>query len=413
MIIKPKGMYDIYGNDAVLYNYVNDVVNNLMSLYNVDFIRTPIIESSELFHRSVGETSDIVSKETYDFLDRGQRSMTMRPEGTASVVRSLIENKLYGNRNDVIKYYYFGSMYRYERPQSGRNREFTQFGLEAFNGDIKTVAEIISVGFNIYRELGLDDVVVNINSLGDKSSKDAYTKALKEYLKPNLDKLCPDCQRRYETNPLRIIDCKADKDNEVLKDIPKLSDYLSDESKKDLNELKNLLNVLEVDYVINESIVRGLDYYTGVVYEFMLDGVTLGAGGSYDNLVNTLGGPNLNATGFALGIDRILIELKNRCSEIVKEQIDVFILSVSEEEKYQSIKLSQLLRLNNIKVENSLNNISLKSQFKLADNYNSKFLIILNDEDLKLGMVSIKDSLTKESEKVDIQDVVEYLLNNL
>ncbi len=416
MITKPKGTYDIYGKDSIILENINEIVKNYMSLYNVEYIRTPIFESSELFHRGVGDTSDIVTKETYDFKDRGDRSITLRPEGTASVARSVIENKLYGNRNDLMKYYYFGTMYRYERPQSGRNREFTQFGVEAFNSSsIKADAEIISIGYNIINELGLDDVTVHINTLGDDESRKAYTNALKEYIKPHLEDLCEDCKKRYETNPLRIIDCKVDSNKEIFTNLPKISDYLTENSKKRFKELKDLLMMLEVDFVVNEKIVRGLDYYTETVYEFINEkDITLGGGGRYDKLTSSLEGPVIPSVGFALGLERIIIELKEKYESIKNNlTMDAFILAVSDEEKYHALKLSQSLRLNGIRTELCINDLSLKSQFKLADNYESKFLIILNNEDLQKGLVTVKDNILKEEEKVDEYELVEYLLQNL
>ncbi len=416
MITKQKGTYDIYGKDALVYKSVIDVLENYMALYNIDYIRTPIFEASELFHRSAGETSDVVKKETYDMVDRGDRNITLRPEGTAGVVRSFIENKLYGNRNEAIKYYYEGTMYRYERPQKGRNREFTQFGVEVFNSNsVITDAEVISLGYNALLELGLEEVTVSINSLGDKESKDNYINALKDFVKPNLEKLCPDCQSRYITNPLRIIDCKADKDNEVLKGAPVISDYLSDNSKNRLNELKKLLIMLEVDFEINTSIVRGLDYYTDVVYEFLnKDGIALGGGGRYDNLVESLEGPNTPATGFAFGLDRIILELTDNDKMIkTNNNVEVYIMAISDEEKYHALKISQNLRLNGIVTEVCTNDLSMKSQFKHADNLEAKYLIILNNEDLKLGIINIKDNATKEEIKLDENEIIEYFIQNL
>ena len=414
MINKPKGTYDVFGSDAILYNKISNIINASMINANVNFIRTPIFESSELFHRSVGETSDIVSKETYDFTDRADRKLTLRPENTASVVRAVIENKLLANQSGVCKYYYLGTMYRYERPQSGRNREFTQFGIEAFN--TKSVildAEIIKLGYNLINEFGIKDITVHLNTLGDAESKENYKNALKEYIKPYLKDLCPDCNKRYETNPLRILDCKFDQDSEILKNVPKISDYLSDESKKRFDEVKKLLLELDVDFVVDEKIVRGLDYYTDVVYEIKSeDGLVLGAGGRYDNLVSTLGGDSIPATGFAIGIERVILKLKEK-EDVVSNSLDAFILAVSTEEKYHALKIMDELRSNCYSVDMCANDVSLKSQFKMADRLNSGFLIILNDEDLKKGLVTIKDNNIKEEVKVDISEISDYFYDNL
>ena len=417
MITKPKGTYDLYGTEGKLYSYISALVDEYMVNYNYSIIRTPIFESSELFHRGVGETTDIVTKETYDFQDRGGRSITLRPEGTAGVVRSFIENKMYGNKNDPIKMYYNGTMYRYERPQAGRFRELTQIGAEVFNSDEPaTDAEVISLGYYILKDLGLENVVVKLNTLGDLESRKSYTDALVKYLKPKINDLCEDCQRRLETNPLRVLDCKFDAESDILKNVPKISGYLNKESQDRFNKLKDLLTMLDVDYEIDENIVRGLDYYDHDVWEYYLEdgSLALGGGGRYNNLVSTLGGPDIPAVGFAFGIDRIIALLKDRLSEKELEtNIDAYIMAVSEEEKLYALKLSQDLRLNNIITEYTTNNLSLKSQFKIADSLNAKFLIILNNEDLQKGLINIKDNATKEETKIDESSIIDYLLSNI
>lgn len=416
MITKPKGTYDLLGDDAKIYTYLSNFASEFFSFYNYDFIRTPIFEATDLYHRSVGEQTDIVSKETYDFKDRGDRSITLRPEGTAGVVRSFIENKLYGNRNDAIKLYYNGTMYRYERPQSGRNREFTQIGAEVFNSnEVILDAEVISMGYYYLKNVGIDDVTVVINSLGDKESRLNYTKALVDYLKPNINLLCEDCQRRLNTNPLRILDCKVDADSDILKNAPKIGDYLSESSTKRFNSVKQMLTILEVDFEIDNNVVRGLDYYDENVWEYKTsEGITLGGGGRYNGLVGSLNGPDTPAIGFALGVERIILELKKSLKEnTLNKVIDAYILCVSEEEKLQALKLAQELRLNNIIVDINSNNLSLKSQFKIADNLKAKFLIILNEEDLKKGLINIKDNATKEEFKIDEYEIVDWLLGNI
>ena len=410
MITKPKGTYDLYGTDEKLYTYVTNIVNDYMANYNYNFIRTPIFESSELFHRGVGETTDIVTKETYDFQDRGGRSITLRPEGTAGVARSFIENKMYGNRNDPVKMYYNGTMYRYER-------ELTQIGAEVFNSDEPTTdAEVISLGYYILKEVGLENIVVKLNSLGDLESRKNYTDALVKYLKPHAEELCEDCQRRLKTNPLRVLDCKYDAQNEILKNVPKIGDYLNEESEERFNKLKELLTILDVDYEIDENIVRGLDYYDHNVWEYYLEdgSLALGGGGRYNNLVKTLGGPDIPGVGFAFGVDRIIALLKERLSEKeVSTNIDCYILAVSEEEKIYALKLAQDLRLNNVITEYTTNNLSLKSQFKIGDSLNAKFLIILNNEDLQKGLISVKDNATKEEVKIDESSIIDYLISNI
>lgn len=420
MITKPKGTYDLLGTDARIHSYINETIERFMNSYNYDLIRTPIFEATELFHRSVGEGTDIVSKETYDFKDRGDRMVTLRPEGTAGVVRSYIENKMYGNRNDTVKLYYNGTMYRYERPQSGRFREFTQFGVETFGSNDPMIdAEVISIGYNLIKELGIENIVVSLNTLGDKETRENYTKALKDYLKPHLHELCEDCQNRYNTNPLRIIDCKYDHSIEsgqkILDNVPKISEYLSEESKERFKKLKELLTMMDIDYEIDESIVRGLDYYDENVWEYKnADGVALGGGGRYNHLIENLGGPYTPAVGFAIGIERLILEIKKFIKdEEASKNIDVFVMSVNEEEKIHALTLSQDLRLNGLATEINSNNLSIKSQFKLADTLNAKFLVILNSEDLQKGLVNIKDNATKEEIKVDEKEVIDYLISNI
>ena len=417
MITKPKGTYDLNGVDAKLYDYISKCSSECFACYNYDFIRTPLFESSELFHRSVGEATDIVTKETYDFKDRGNRDLTLRPEGTAGVVRSFIENKMFGNRVDAIKLYYNGTMYRYERPQAGRFREFCQIGAEVFNSNDEMIdAEVISIGYNLLKFYGFDNIVVKLNSLGDAESRRNYTEALKKYFEPHIDNLCEDCKNRFNKNVLRILDCKVDNDSNILKNAPKISEYLTIDSKKRFNKVKELLTLLDIDFEVDESIVRGLDYYDEIVFEyFTLDNnLALGGGGRYNTLVKNLGGPDVPAVGFALGVERIIELLKQDIDENkYAKKIDAFIMSISEEEKLHAIRLAQDLRLNGIMCEVNTNNLSMKSQFKIADNLHANFLVILNNEKLSKGIVTIKDNVTKEEIELDESEVLDWLLGNI
>lgn len=412
MITKQKGTYDIYGDLAKKRAYVDEVLATLCEKYNYGYIETPVFEASELFHRGVGESTDMVKKETYDFLDRGERSITLRPEGTAGVVRWFIENKLYGNMTDPVKVFYNMKMYRYERPQSGRNREFTQWGFECFGSDdVMSDAEVISLAYNAYRLLGLDDVTIKVNSLGDTESRDNYRAALKEYFAPHIKDLCPDCQDRFERNPLRILDCKFDADNEILKNAPKTLDYLNEESKERFDKLLTMLDMMDINYEIDTNLVRGLDYYNHVVFEVVLNNsYALGGGGRYNGLVETLGGPSVPGVGFAMGYDRTILAMEENGVNIpVNDSIDVYVLYVSETEKETASYLVQDLRLNGFITETDSMNKSLKAQFKSVDRYNAKYFIVLNDEDLKQNKVKIKDNKTKEEELVGINDLVDYL----
>lgn len=420
MITKPKGCYDIYGKEAKNWQYINQIIDEVMTNYNYNFIRTPIFESTELFHRGVGETTDIVTKETYDFLDRGNRSMTLRPEGTAGVVRSFIENKMYGD-NLPVKVYYNGTMYRYERPQSGRDRELTQFGVEVLGSDDELVdAEVISIPVNIFKILGLQEIKVNINSLGDTESRNIYREALINYFTPYKKSLCEDCQKRLEKNPLRILDCKIDKDLDIMKNAPVTIDYLNEESKLRFENVKKYLDEMEINYEVVPTLVRGLDYYNHTVFEIeaKVEGFgsnnVLAAGGRYNGLVKLLGGPETSGIGFAAGIGRILLALqKEKISIPINNSIDAFILYVNEEEKNYSAKLTQALRLSGFIVETEYNNRSLKSQFKQADRLNSKVLIILNSEEINSGKLKVKNNITKEEQLINIEELIDYLDNNL
>ena len=420
MITKPKGTYDLYGEEVKKWQYISRVFDELMERYNYGFIRTPIFESTELFHRGVGDTTDIVTKETYDFKDRGDRDMTLRPEGTAGVVRSYIENKMYGDPNQPVKLYYNGTMYRYERPQSGRDRELTQFGVEVLGStDPAMDAEVISIAVNMFKLLGLKGVKVKINSLGDMESRNNYREALVKYFEPKINELCEDCQERLKKNPLRILDCKYDAENEIIKNAPSILDYLNEESKNRFEDVQNYLDVLDIEYVVDPTIVRGLDYYCHTVFEieatvkdFGANNV-LAAGGRYDNLVSNLGGPETPGIGFACGLGRLVLALdKEEIDLKVNKQLDAFVLYVSDIEKEYAIALTQDLRLNGFRVETEYTGRSLKGQFKQADRLNPKFLIILNNEDLVGGEIQVKDNTTKETVKVREAEIDDYLAMN-
>ena len=419
MISKPKGCHDIYGIEAKKWKYVSDLIDSVCEKYNYKYIRTPIFESSELFHRGVGETTDIVTKETYDFIDRGDRPMTLRPEGTAGVVRSYIENKMYGEGAQPIKLYYNGTMYRYERPQSGRDRELTQFGVEVLGSDDPMIdAEVISMAVNIYRLVGLKGIKVNINSLGDRESRDNYRNALIEYFKPHIEEMCEDCKSRIDKNPLRILDCKVDANTELMSNAPKITNYLNEESKKRFESVQKYLSLMDIDYEVNPNVVRGLDYYDHTVFEIeaMVEGFgsqnVLGGGGRYNHLVEQLGGPEVSGMGFAMGLGRLMLAIEKEQIKLpINNDIDAFVMYVSDTEKDYASTLVQELRMNGFKIE--CTGRGLKAQFKQADRLNSKFLIILNDEDLKNNQIKIKNNHTKEEELVEIDYILYYLDEHL
>ena len=417
MIQKPKGCNDIYGRDARIWKYVESVIDATMEKYNYNYIRTPIFESTELFHRGIGESTDIVTKETYDFTDRGGRNMTLRPEGTAGVCRSYVENKMYGDPNQPVKVYYNGTMYRYERPQSGRDRELTQFGMEVLGSDDPlSDAEVISLATNIYKMLGLKEIKVNINSLGDKESRDMYRKALIDYFKPHIEELCEDCQTRLEKNPLRILDCKVDADNELLKNAPKIIDYLNEESKIRFDKVKDYLDILQIKYEVNPNIVRGLDYYNHTVFEIeaKVEGFgsnnVLGGGGRYNHLCSEIGGPDTPCIGFASGIGRLVMALELEKVKLpIVEDIDLFLMYVNDEEKKYALYLAQELRMAGFIVDTEYTGRSLKGQFKQADRLNAKYVAVLNSEDLDNNEIKIRNNKTKEEEIISLDILIYYL----
>ena len=407
IIRKIKGTEDIMPKDVYKWQFVEDIMRQQAESFGYKEVRTPVFEQTSLFSRGVGETTDIVQKETYDFTDRGGRSFTLRPEGTAGVVRNFIEDKLYGNQSSVVKEFYIGTMYRYERPGLGRNREFTQFGVECLGSDDEMMdAEVISFSYNILKELGLD-VTVKINNLGSVEDRENYKNALVEYLTPHINDLCEDCQNRIKTNPLRILDCKVDDQSEILKNAPSILDYHSKESNDRFNKILTYLDYLDIDYEVDNTLVRGLDYYDYMVYELKLnDSLALGGGGRYNHLVKNLGGPEVPAVGFACGIERIINEMNDESFN----NIDVYVMCVNDEEKIKANIITQDLRLNNIICETNVMGKSLKAQFKEADNMNAKNLIILNSEDLSKGLITVKDNVTKEEVKVPEDEIIDYIL---
>ena len=419
MIQKPKGTYDGYGEFITKYEYIKRIFSDLCNEYNINYIDTPIFESSELYHRGVGETTDIVSKETYDFKDRGDRNMTLRPEGTAGIVRSVIENKLYTTL--PLKLWYEGPMFRYERPQSGRYRQFRQAGVEVFGDKTPLMdANLISLMVKFYQRIGLKGIKVRINSIGNKESRENYRDALLKHFKPHLKDLCDDCNNRFEKNPLRILDCKVDSDKECMKDVPKIIDYLDEESKKHFEDVLKYLDLMEIEYVIDNNLVRGLDYYTDTVFEVEanIEGFgsqnVIGAGGRYNNLVENIGGPSIPGVGFAFGIERIINALEAEDVGVIDDKgIDAYVIPVSENEIDYSVLLCSFLRDNAFKVDMDYTNKNMKAKFKEADRYNAKFNIIIGEDEVKKGILTVKDNLTKEEVKVERDNLLDYLDINI
>ena len=391
MIQKPKGTYDVYGEYGEKIQYLEKLLSALMEKYHYEFVRTPIFEASSLFHRGVGETTDIVTKETYDFKDRGNRDMTLRPEGTAGVVRSFIENKMYTRASMPVKAWYYGPMFRYERPQAGRFREFYQFGVEVFGSTSPMLdAEVISIPVTLFRLLGLKGIKVKINSLGDKESRTAYREALLKHL--------------------------VDHELECMRNAPKLSDYLSKQSKQHFESLKQYLDALNIDYIVDEHLVRGLDYYTETVFEVEADIKDFGsnnvlcAGGRYNHLVENLEGPSMPGVGFALGYERILNAIEAEGIELENgNQVDVYITPMSEEAKTEAFCLTQTLRMNGFTVETDYLDRTLKGNFKQADRLEARFIVLLGEDEQKEHIYTIKNNQTKEEYKIDQDYIVMFL----
>ncbi len=417
MVQKQKGTYDMYGEMVEKYNYIKRIFTDLMNEYNIKNIDTPIFESSELYHRGVGETTDIVTKETYDFKDRGDRSVTLRPEGTAGVVRSIIENKLYTNL--PLKLWYEGPMFRYERPQSGRYRQFRQAGVEIFGDKTPLMdANLISIMVKFYERIGLRDVIVKINSIGNKESRDSYREALTNHFKPYLSELCEDCNTRFSKNPLRILDCKVDSDKECMKSAPKIIDYLDDVSKKHFDEVLRYLDLMEIKYKIDNNLVRGLDYYTDTVFEVEAkvgDSLSiLGGGGRYNNLVESMDGPSVPAVGFAFGIERIINALDSEDVRVISDNaLDCYVIPVTEKEIDNAVLLVNSLRDNAFSVDMDYTNKKMPAKFKEADRYNAKFIVIIGEDEIKNNKLTIKDNLTKEEVKIERDNLIDYLDVNI
>ncbi len=416
-----KGTYDILPKDISKWHYLEDIIKKTCQLYNYKEIRTPMFESTELFIRGVGEATDIVSKEMYTFLDKGDRSITLRPEGTAGVVRSYVEHKLYSEPNQITKLYYMGPMFRYERMQRGRTRQFYQFGVEALGCEDPSVdAEIIALSVRIFKSLGLKEVKVAINTLGDKESRLNYREALIKHFKPIEKELCKDCQRRIEQNPLRVLDCKIDKTHPAMETAPKMADYLNDYSKLFFEKVLSYLGDLKIDYELDQNLVRGLDYYNHTVYEVMSNAEgfgaqsALGGGGRYNGLVEEVGGPDIPGVGFAFGMDRLLLALEAENIEIpIQDDIDVFIVSMSEKTYNYAFFLQEALRNNHVKCEKDYFNRKVKAQFKQADKLNATFTIIIGEDELNNGRISLKNMKTQIQEEVNLENVVNEIIKRL
>lgn len=415
----PRGTKDVTPKDVYKWHYVEKKFREICALYGYEEIRTPIFEHTEVFARSVGDTTDVVQKEMYTFTDRGDRQLSLKPEGTAGVIRSFIENKMYADTQPT-KLYYITPCFRYERPQAGRQRQFHQFGVEVLGSDGPSVdAEVISLAVQFFNELGLKNLSVNINSVGCPKCREAYNKKLKEYLDQKTDVLCETCLERKDKNPMRVIDCKNPQCKENLKDIPFMIDNLCDDCKEHFETLKKYLTEMGIDFVVDKTIVRGLDYYRKTAFEIISNDIgaqsTVCGGGRYDGLVELLGGPkDISGIGFGLGIERLLLTLENNNIEIENpKSTDIYIATIGDAAKTRSFKIVKDLRANHISADNDHLDKSIKAQFKYSDKINAKYTVVIGDDELANDTATLKNMQTSEQTTIKLSELVDELKKRL
>lgn len=410
----PKGTKDMMMDEAYKWHYIEKKFKEICDRYGFKEIRTPIFEHTELFVRGVGDTTDVVQKEMYSFEDHGGRGITLKPEGTSPAVRAFIEHKQYAEVQPT-KLYYDIPCFRYEKPQSGRLRQFHQFGIETFGTpDMVADAEIIALGYDFLREMGVSDLTLEINSVGCPNCRSNHRTALKDFLKPKYDQLCDTCKSRFDKNPMRILDCKSPIDQDLVKGAPMMLDYLCDECKKDFEELQENLKAIGIPFVVNPGIVRGLDYYTKTAFEFVTNSLgaqgTVCGGGRYDNLVSEVGGPPIPGVGFGLGKERLLMLMEANGVEIPKpNDSDVFIATMGNDAKLFAQKLLFDLRKEGIRCQMDNLQRNFKGQFKYADRLGTKYTVVLGDNELEKKVATVKDMATGEQTEVAFDKLVEYL----
>ncbi|ANU12248.1 histidyl-tRNA ligase [Planococcus antarcticus DSM 14505] len=414
----PRGTYDVLPDQSAKWQEVEQKINDLCRLYQYKEIRTPIFEHTELFQRGVGDTTDIVQKEMYTFQDRGDRSLTLRPEGTASVVRSYVENKLFGMPDQPVKLFYTGPMFRYERPQAGRMRQFVQFGVEAIGSKDPAIdAEVISLAMEVYRAVGLKQLRLVINSLGDTESRVAHKEALIQHFEPSINEFCRDCQTRLEKNPLRILDCKVDRNHPLMATAPSLADYLNEESQAYFDEVQSYLSSMDIEFVVDPNLVRGLDYYNHTAFEIMSDAegfgaiTTLAGGGRYNGLVEDLGGPESPGIGFAMSIERLLLALEMEKVEIGQSNnLEVYVIAMDETTKKKAFAVVRDLRLNGISTDMDFAGRKVKAQMKSADRKGAGFVIVIGETELESGKVALKEMATGEQQEMAFEEIAGTIL---
>lgn len=417
----PRGTVDLLPKDTKKWQYIENELRKICHAYNFEEIRTPLFEHTEVFQRSVGDTTDIVQKEMYTFDDRGGRSLTLRPEGTAGVVRAFVQNKMYGEAIQPNKLYYFAQMFRYERPQQGRMRQLNQFGVEVLGSDDPSVdAEVIGLAMTAYKKLGLKSIRLVLNSLGDKESRASHRNALVQHFTPVIDELCEDCGGRLVNNPLRILDCKTDHDHPSMATAPSILNHLNEYSREYFEKVKQYLDAMQIEYVIDPTLVRGLDYYNHTAFEIMSDHEGFGAittllgGGRYNGLTKELGGPDVPGIGFGMGLERLLLALEAEEVELpIEDELDVFFVTFGDNVTPDAVKIIQNLRENNIQVDKDYQGRKPKGQFKAADRVKAKFVLIMGEDELAKGVINVRSMETGDQEEIKIENVVEYLQDNL
>lgn len=420
----PPGVFDILPNDekdtwksSYLWSFLEQTIRTLAQIYGFKEIRTPLFERSELFHRSVGETSDIVSKEMYTFLDKGGRSLSLRPEGTAPAMRAFIEHQLH-REGPVQKLFYIAPMFRYERSQAGRYRQHHQFGAEVIGeSSPEQDAELIIFLYRLYERLGLTNLTISLNSIGDTSTRLAFKEALKNYLTPHLTLLSEDSQRRFETNPLRILDSKDPKDQKFIARAPSILTFLNEEARLHFERLKSLLTSLKIPFQINPLLVRGLDYYNKTVFEVVSDNLgaqnSLGGGGRYDNLLKLLGGPDLPAVGFGTGLERILLAMINqKVSLPEQDHPSIFLVAMGEEAKGFCFQLLDQLRNAAISSQMDFNTKKIGKSLQYADQLAATYVVVIGDQELESGEIEIKKMSSGEKIKIRTESLIHFLKNH-
>lgn len=412
---RPKGTADILPGQSEIWHYVEETARLLFEDYRYREIRTPLFENFEIFARSAGDTSDVVTKEMYDFKDKGDRHIALRPEGTAGVVRAYVENKLYGpDHTKPYKAYYMGPMYRYERPQSGRQREFHQIGVEALGADSPALdVEVIAMAMEFFKQLGITGLKVAMNTLGDLESRQAYHQALVNYLTPFKDQLSEDSQERLDKNPLRVLDSKDEQDKTIVANAPSILDYLTDSARQHFEQVKTLLNALNIEYEIDSNMVRGLDYYNHTIFEIMVNDKALGngytticGGGRYGGLVEQLGGPDDSGIGFAIGFERLLLLLESQQVEIPnRNPLNVYVVGIGAETQSESLKLVQAIRDAGFSADRDYLDRKPKAQFKTADKEQAQFVMTIGQSELEKQEVHFKSMATGEEDTLALSDV--------